>query len=135
MKQKEMTICGKQVKICYCAATENGYEQISGKNINVFVPTFGKDEKGKTIVVEEAKALTSDYITLAIAGIVAAYSYENQDPPIESREIIYGMTKDERNELIKTILELRGEWYGIPAVVAESMEKERPQDDEDTGKN
>ena len=133
MKQKEITICGKQVKICYCAATENGYEQISGKNINIFVPTFGKDEKGRAIVVEEAKALTGDYVTLAIAGIVAAYSYENQDPPLDGKEIIYEATPAERNELITTILALRGEWYNIPAVVEESLAKEQQREEEEEG--
>ena len=28
----------------YCAATESGYEDISGKSISVFVPEFGKDD-------------------------------------------------------------------------------------------
>lgn len=135
MKQKEIAICGKQVKICYCAATENGFEQISGKNINVFVPKFGKDDQGNTIVVEEAQALTSDYVTLAIAGIVAAYSYDNQDPPIESREIIYNATPAERNDIITTILALRNEWYNLPNVVEESMEAEHSKEDEDAEKN
>ena len=136
MIQKQITIFGKQVNICYCAATENGYEQISGKNINVFVPKFGKDEKGETIVKEEAKALTSDYLTLAIAGIVAAYACEKQNPPIESGDIIYNVTPAERNDLINTILALRNEWYGVPKVVADSIEEESDEkEDEDTEKN
>ena len=32
--EKTITICGKEVKLLYCAATENGYEQLAGQSIN-----------------------------------------------------------------------------------------------------
>ena len=47
MTSKKITICGKEVELFYCAATENGYERFSdGKTIGVFIPTFKMDEEG-----------------------------------------------------------------------------------------
>ena len=43
LAQKTITLCGKQVEMLYCAATETGYEQLvsgTGKDINVFLPTI-----------------------------------------------------------------------------------------------
>lgn len=136
MTEKKITICGKEVKLIYCAATEKGFEEISGKNIAVFSPTIGKDKKGELIITAPAEALTSDYITLAVAGIVAAYTKDDQEPPLDSKAILYEATSDEIRTLLETIIELRNEFYKIPAVVEEQLKKEADAaDEEQTPKN
>ena len=47
--EKNIQICGKQVTMRYCAATETGYEKISGKSSAIFVPEIEKDEDGNII--------------------------------------------------------------------------------------
>ena len=54
--EKTITICGKEVKLLYCAATENGYEQLAGQSINDL--DFRKQ---------------SDLLKLALAAIISAY--------------------------------------------------------------
>ena len=44
--EKNIQICGKQVTMRYCAATETGYEKIAGKSSAIFVPEIEKDEEG-----------------------------------------------------------------------------------------
>lgn len=124
MNQKEITIGGKQVKMIYCAATENGFEDISEKSIQVFVPTFDKDKDGKVYVKEPAKAHIGDFVMLAFAGIVAAYVKDNEEVPVSSDEILYNTTPQERNDLITAIVELRNEWYSLPKVVADEVTAE-----------
>ena len=124
MTQKEITICGQEIKMLYCAATENGFERITKKSTAVFVPTFGKDEKGEIVVTAPPMATTEDYLSLAIAAIVAAYSYNDEEPPIESKTILYEATPDEVKLLLNTIIELRNEWYGIPKIVEDTLKKE-----------
>ena len=51
MNTKTIKLCGKDVQIGYCAATENAFENFSDKSIQVFVPTYGKDKDGKDIIV------------------------------------------------------------------------------------
>lgn len=108
----------------YCAATENGYEALSGKSVGVFVPMFGKDQEGNDIIIKPAEAHIGDFVTLAIAGIVAYHVKNGKDLPITSEEILYEANPKERNELISAIAKLRNEWYQVPIVVSPEMEQE-----------
>ena len=140
MKEREITICGKQVKMIYCTATENAFEEITEKSISVFVPKFGKDDEGKDIITKPAEAKIGDYVSLAIAGIVAAYAKDKKDTPISTEYVLYNCPPTERNDMIVAIAELRNEWYSIPKVVADTVKAENEQagqgeGDEDTPKN
>jgi hypothetical protein len=114
--EKTIQICGKEVAMRYCAATETGYEKISGKSSAIFVPEIEKDEDGNIKSVKQ-NAKTEDFIILAVAAIIAAYQRKKQDAPITAEDIIYEANPEEVTELLKTICELRNEWYNIPAVV------------------
>lgn len=105
--EKTITICGKEVRLRYCAATENGFELMSGKKI--YEIDFQSQE---------------DLTRLAIAAIIAAYERDGQDAPIEAKEILYDATPAEIVELFKTTLELRAAWYNIPIVLKDQIEAE-----------
>jgi hypothetical protein len=125
MTSKKITICGKEVELFYCAATENGYERISdGKTIGVFIPTFKMDEEGNHVIDQLPAATNEDYLLLAMAGIVAADTYYKREAVINSEDILYNATPTERRLLIDTILELRNEWYEVPKIINEIMRKE-----------
>lgn len=114
--EKTIQICGKEVAMRYCAATETGYEKISGKSSAIFVPEIEKDEDGNIKSVKQ-NAKTEDFIILAVAAIIAAYQRKKEDAPITADDIIYEANPEEVTELLNTICELRNEWYNIPAVV------------------
>ena len=133
MTKKEITICGKQVEIFYCTATENGFERMSGKQINVFLPTFKTDENGNQVIDKMPEATNEDYLYLALSGIVAADTYYERDTTITSKEILYETKPAERNELVKTIIELRSEWYDIPKIVADIVKRENEKAKADGG--
>ena len=125
MTSKKITICGKEVELFYCAATENGYERISGgKTIGVFIPTFKMDEEGNQVIDQLPAATNEDYMMLAIAGIVAADTYYKREAVINSEDILYNATPTERRLLIDTIVELRNDWYEVPKIINEIMRKE-----------
>jgi hypothetical protein len=125
MTSKKITICGKEVELFYCAATENGYERISdGKTIGVFIPTFKMDEEGNHVIDQLPAATNEDYMTLAMAGIVAADTYHKREAVINSEDILYNATPTERRLLIDTIVELRNEWYEVPKIINEIIRKE-----------
>ena len=105
MKSKTITLCGKEVEVIYCAATETGFEKLRDKSMEVFAPS------------DNIVATTEDYIALGIAGIIAAYTRRGEDAPVTSSDILYDATPTEVQTLIVTILELRNEWYQVPAVV------------------
>jgi hypothetical protein len=125
MTSKKITICGKEVELFYCAATENGYERISdGKTIGVFIPTFKMDEEGNHVIDQLPAATNEDYLLLAMAGIVAADTYYKREAVINSEDILYNATPTERRLLIDTIVELRNEWYEVPKIINEIIRKE-----------
>jgi len=125
MTSKKITICGKEVELFYCAATENGYERLSGgKTIGVFIPTFKSDGDGNQVIDKLPEATNEDYMLLAMAGIVAADTYHKREAVINSEDILYNATPTERKLLIETIVELRNEWYEVPKIIAEIIHKE-----------
>ena len=117
--EKSIFICGKEVKMRYCAATENGFELMSGKKI--YEIDFQSQE---------------DLMRLALAAIIAAYEHDGQDAPIEAKDILYDAMPAEIVELFKATLELRASWYEVPLVLKEQIEKDQAdQKDDDTPKN
>ena len=127
-KIETITLCGKKVKIMYCAATETGYETIAEKSSQVFLPTvLERDENGKVTKAEPPAATLDDYIKLALAGIVAAYDSEDKKPPVTSKDILYKASSEEITNLVGTIGKLRAAWYNVPDVVA--PDKQQPATD------
>ena len=120
--EKTITICGKEVKVRYCMASETGYERMSGNSASIFLPTDEKDEEGN-VVTKPAKATTDDYVKLAVACIIAAYARDEKDEPVTSKDIMFDANPDEIINLINLVMELRGEWYSIPEVVNVEEEK------------
>lgn len=110
MKKKTIRLCGKDIDLIYCAASEQGFESLSGKSINDLDFT-----------------LSADIMKLSLACIIAAYSVNNQNPPIDSKELLYDATPQELTDLYLTVINLRAEWYNIPAVVANELKKEADQ--------
>ena len=121
--ERTITICGKSVKMRYCAAAETGYERMSGNKVDVFVPTSGKDDNGND-VLKPAIATTHDYLTLAFAAIIAAYSRNNENTPITIEDILYDATPTEVVELLTAVVQLRLEWYNVPSVVKSEIKKD-----------
>ena len=125
MTEKTIHICGQDVRMIYCAATENGYEDMSGgRSINVFVPTLGKNEKGETIIIEPAKATNKDFMMLGFAAIIAAYVSKGEEVPFDSDKFLYEATAEDVATLLTAIIELRAKWYGVNEVVEQMLKNE-----------
>ena len=141
--EKTIEICGRQVPLLDSAATETGYEQLSGKQISVFLPQFGKDKDGNVIITQQPTAITEDYLHLVVAAVVAANEKERHIKklkpeelplPIDSADLLYNATKKEITQIIATVLELRNAWYEIPAVMKQDL-LTNDTDDEEKPKN
>lgn len=121
--------------MCYCTATETGYESISGKSSVIFIPKITKDEHGNIQSVTP-QSNVADYITLAVAGIIASYTRRHQDAPISSEDIMYEASPEEVQDLIRNILEMRNEWYKVPILVKPIEGEQEPESsDADAEKN
>ena len=133
MNAKTITICGKDVEMLYCAATETGYESLSGQSCEIFIPEISKDKKGKEQI--RMRATTRDYIQLAVAAVIAAYTRKGEDAPVTADDILYNATSQEVTKLITTVIELRNAWYQVPSVIKPEDDTQKDQKEEGTQKN
>lgn len=121
--EKTINILGYDgVRMRYCAATETGFERLSGKSISIFLPKTQNVNGEVTTTAPEAA--TIDYITLAMAGIIAAYARTNEEAPIDMDALLYEARPEDIVLLITTICELRNDWYKIPAVIQSDQQPE-----------
>lgn len=114
-----------EVRLRYCTATETGFETMSDKNVSVFNPQVKTNESGRLEIVEPAKATTHDYILLAMAAIIAAYERSGEEAPIGAKDILYDAKPAEVENLLKTVMLMRAEWYATPKAVEELLEKDK----------
>ena len=121
-----------EVKMLYCAASETGFQSLSGEVIDVFNPEIGKDEKGDVVIKSAPKATDMHYLQLAIACIVAAYESEGKKPPIASEDIMYHATREEVVKLVQAVVEMRTEWLFVPSTIPNEM---KPAEDGGKRKN
>lgn len=129
MNAKTITICGKDVELLYCAATETGYESLSGQSCEIFIPEISKDKKGKEQI--RMRATTRDYIQLAVAAVIAAYTRKGEDAPVTADDILYNATSQEVTKLITTVIELRNAWYQVPSVIKPEDDTQKDQKEEE----
>lgn len=111
------------VKLRYCAATETGFEAMSGKSMEVFNPKIVKDYKGNNQVINPT-ATDEDYIKLAMAAIIAAYARNEEEPPVQSEDIIYECTRQQVMDMVMAVSEMRIQWLNIPKLIESEIKKE-----------
>lgn len=126
--EKTIHICNRDVILRYCAATETGFEQLASKPITVFKPNVVKDDQGNVVDVQAGPATSQDFIMLAVAAIIAAYDYRDQEQPISVKEILYDTTPDEIKQLTEAVIELSAKWYHVSDVVKPETD-EKPDDE------
>ena len=112
-----------EVKLLYCAASETGFQSMSGETMDVFSPEFEKNEDGKYVVKSLPKATDMNYIQLAMACIIAAYECDGEEPPIKSEDLLYHASREEVQNLVTTVLQMRNEWMEVPSTIKPEMEE------------
>ena len=72
MKQKEIKLCGKQVMLAYCFATEIAFKNFTGENIENF------DVNNPEHI-----------IYLILSAIAAYYQKHETDAPVKDTDLMY----------------------------------------------
>ena len=107
-----------EVKVLYCAASETGYQSMSGKTMDVFMPEYDFDDEGRVKGIKTPpKATDMDYLQLATACIVAAYERNKQEPPVSSKDILYNCSREEVIALTTAVMEMYYEWLVVPNTI------------------
>lgn len=124
MITKEITLCGKQVTLAYCYATEIAYKEMSDEDVFDYAKA----------AVEAIQAQRDPDIKRTIFAIIASMMayYEDKDKaPVKDSEIMREATPVEIGTAMLTILSMRSEFYHVPTGEPE----DKPKDGQDAEKN
>lgn len=115
MKTKEITLCGKQVTLAYCFATEISYKILAEEDITEFFEDAIKN-------IQEERMPDTRKSIYAILAAMSAYCDGKgiKDYPITDEELMYDVSPTEIGGAIGTIIGLRSEFYHVP--------KDEPED-------
>ena len=108
MIQKEITLCGKQVTLAYCYATEIAYKDMSDEDMLDYAKA----------AVEAIQAQRDPDIKKTIFAIIAcmmAYYEDADKAPVKDSEIMREATPVEIGTAMLTILSMRSEFYHVPS--------------------
>ena len=120
MITKEITICGKQVMLAYCYATEISYKILSDEDII----DFGQEIVEK--IQHEQMPDIRRTIYLIIASMQSYYESKGEQCPITDKELMYECTPKEIGMALGIIIGLRTNFYHVPS--------DEPEDTEQKGK-
>lgn len=109
MKTKEITICGKQVTLAYCFATEISYKILAEEDITDFV------QAAITAIKTNQMPDTKKSIC-AILAATQAFCDGNgiKDYPITDSDLMFNASGIEIGVAIGTIIGLHAEFYQLP---------------------
>jgi hypothetical protein len=116
MITKEITLCGKQVTLAYCYATEISYKILSDEDII----SFGKEIAQKIQHEQMPDIRKTIYLILAsmqsyYESLPAGQDGQKPQSPVTDKELMYECTPQEIGQALGTILGLRGQFYHVPA--------------------
>ena len=109
MVTKEITICGKQVTLAYCYATEISYKILSDEDIF----DFGQEIAEK--IQHEQMPDIRKTILLIIASMQSYYESKGTKTPIEDKELMYDCSPQDIGQALGTIIGLRSQFYHVPS--------------------
>ena len=106
----------------YCVRTEVMFGELTKheKDITVFNPQPITDEQGNT-TFGIPKATDDDFVKLSLSAIIAAYEARGEDAPITVKDLYFHCTREQTQEMAKTVLLLRVDWLNIPKAVGDKL--------------
>lgn len=127
MITKELTICGKQVTLAYCYATEISYKVLTDENIEVFMGEVN------VALTNEKMPDVKKSVMLILASMMSYYEFKDENAPITDKELMANITPVELGKAIGTIIGLRSKFYYVPE--EEQKEMDKGQDGDEKPKN
>ncbi len=108
MLTKEITICGKQVTLAYCYATEIAYKDLSDENIADYI------KEAVACIQQETDPDVKHTIYAILACMLAYYQSRGEEAPLTDTDIMNDAKPAELGTAIFTIIGLRMDFYHVP---------------------
>lgn len=121
MVKKEITLCGKQINIAYCYATEISFKILTDEDINDYM------QAAYSVLQAERMPDIDKSVKLILSAITAYYESKEEEPPIGAKELLYESTPTEIGNAIGVILAMRVEFYHVPKGEPSTKEESREE--------
>lgn len=108
MLQKEITLCGRQVTLAYCYATEIAYKDLSDENIADYI------KEAVACIQKETDPDVKHTIYAILACMLAYYQSRGEDAPLKDTDLMNEAKPAELGAAIFTIIGLRMDFYHVP---------------------
>jgi hypothetical protein len=59
-----------------------------------------------------------------MSAIIAAYARNEEEPPVQSEDIIYECTRQQVMDMVMAVSEMRIQWLNIPKLIESEIKKE-----------
>ena len=119
MITKEITLCGKQVTLAYCFATEISYKILSDEDVTDFITEAAVAIQDKKRMPDIRKS-----IFLVLASMQSYYESKDEQAPITDKQLMYDSTQEELGTALGVVIGLRTNFYHIPKSEPEDKPKE-----------
>jgi hypothetical protein len=130
MLTKNITICGKEVTLAYCYATEIAYKDLSDENIADYI------KEAVACIQAETDPDIKHTIYAILACMLAFYQSRGEEAPLADTDLMNDAKPAELGTAIFTIIGLRMEFYHVPKdEPADIVPSGSPAGTEDNGKN
>lgn len=115
MKHRVIKVCGKEVGVAYCMATEQAFEELTSKSIRELDANKGLD-----------------LLLLCLAASIAYDQRHKKDSGLTLDDLMFEAAPAEITSLVAAVAELRNEWYEVPNTLPNDA---KPEEEEDAPKN
>ena len=109
MITKEITICGKQVMLAYCYATEIAYKDLSDENMTDYI------KEAVACIQQETDPDVKHTIYAIIACMLAYYQSRGEECPLKDTDLMNDAKPIELGTAIIAVISLRQEFYHVPS--------------------
>ena len=130
MLQKEITLCGRQVTLAYCYATEIAYKDLSEENIADYI------KEAVACIQAETDPDVKHTIYAILACMLAYYQSQGKEAPLTDTDLMNDAKPAELGAAIFTIIGMRMDFYHVPKdEPADTVSSGSAAGSEDKGKN
>ena len=130
MLTKEIILCGKQVTLAYCYATEIAYKDMSDENIADYI------KEAVACIQKETDPDVKRTIYAILACMLAYYQSRGEEAPLTDTELMNEAKPAELGTAIFTIIGMRMDFYHVPKdEPADTVSSGSAAGSEDKGKN
>ena len=121
MTTKEITLCGQQVTLGYCFATEILFNKLSGQYLSDYA-THAIDCIGK-----QKDPDTEQTIYAILACMISYAESQKKEAPLKDTDLMYSAAPAELGIAIFTILELCSQFYHVPESAKQANNEEEEE--------